>query len=30
MSPTNATALGLSTVANADAQLQEVYICPGP
>ena len=30
MSPTNATALGLSTVANADAQLQEIFICPGP
>jgi hypothetical protein len=30
MSPTNATTLGLNTVADADAQLQESYICPGP
>jgi len=30
MAPTNALALGASTVADADAQLQEPYICPGP
>ena len=30
MAPTNAAALGAATVANADSQLQEVYICPGP
>ena len=30
MSPTSAESLGASTVADADAQLQEVFICPGP
>ncbi len=30
MATTNAIALGASTVADADAQLQEAYICPGP
>jgi hypothetical protein len=28
--PTNAAALGTSTVADGDAQLGEVYVCPGP
>jgi hypothetical protein len=28
--PTNATDLGVNTVADADANLQDVYICPGP
>ncbi len=28
--PTNALDLGTSTVASADANLQDVYICPGP
>jgi hypothetical protein len=28
--PTNALALGTSTVADADANLDDVYICPGP
>ncbi len=30
MAPTNATALGTGTVADADTQLQEVFVCPGP
>jgi hypothetical protein len=30
MASTNATLLGTNTVAAADAQLQEVFICPGP
>jgi hypothetical protein len=28
--PTNALALGTSAVADSDADLQDVYICPGP
>lgn len=30
MMSTNAIALGASTVADGDAQLQEPYVCPGP
>jgi hypothetical protein len=30
MAPTSAQSLGTSTVGDADTQLQEVYVCPGP
>ena len=30
MSPTSAESLGTTTLAGADAQLQDVFVCPGP